>query len=285
MIVASPLEEDYLNLSAQTVEISDLRVQFKVEKSLEKNPNSAEIKITNLSEHTRASMTTFGSKVILRAGYGDRQAQLFVGDARVIDHTREGADWVTRIQAGDGARGYSHGRVSRSFPPGTPFADVIGFVGNALGIDGSAITKKVASVAGRQFAHGYTAHGRASTELDKVLRAAGYEWSIQDGKLQVLEPGEGTTEKVVELSSDSGLIGSPEMSVSKPRKKAKTGKAKKTKPPVLKFKALLSADIAPGRRVSFVSEKHTGIHRVLKITHSGDTHGGDWFTEGESEAL
>lgn len=271
VIVGTTEPNDYHTLRAITTEITDLRVEFKVNKDLKKNPNNAEISISNLSEKTRAKLQDKGAKVILQAGYKTTLATIFVGDVRTIDHTRQGPDWVTKIQAGDGERGYVNGRVSQSFAPGVKLEGVVGALADATG---QAVKKFTGlGMESKQFSNGYTAHGRSSAELDKVLKAQGYEWSIQDNAVQILKPGGVNTEKLVVLSADSGLIGSPEFSAPNNPKK----------PAVLKFKCLLSPELRPGGRVEFASLRHKGIHRIVKLTHTGDTDGGDWYTEGECE--
>lgn len=255
-------------------EVSDFRIQFKVKKTLSKHPNTAEITITNLSENARSKMQARGSRVILRAGYRDTLRQIFVGDARFIDHVRDGTDWLTKLECGDAERAYLTAFISQSFPAGTTAADVVLGIAAKLGLDTSGIN--LDRLRARQFAHGYSVHGRASSELDKVLRKLVFSWSMQDGRLQILvDERDAATERIIELSSDSGLIGSPEMCA--PRKKGK--------PAILKFRALLSAEIRPGGRVAFASVKHQGVHRILQCSHSGDTKGSEWFTDGEAEVL
>jgi hypothetical protein len=275
LVIGAPLAEDYKSLAAQIVEIDGLRTQFKIEKTLDKSPNTAEITVTNMAARTRSSLQAKGSKIILSAGYNSTLAQIFVGDARLIDHVRNGTDWDTKIQAGDGERAYLNGRVSESFAGGVRVPTIVSKVSKFIGLDASDAASKLNELQGAQFVNGYVAYGRASAELDKLLRARGYTWSIQDGRLQILKPGESATERVVSLSSDSGLIGSPEHGTAD----------KKDAPAVLKFKALLSPEIRPGGRVDFQSAKHKGLYRVLRVTHTGDTAGGDWYTEGEAEPV
>ena len=291
VVVAVPLDVDTDNLaaaafggaaaggfgkmSAQAIEIKDLRVQFKVEKTLDKHPNTAEIQITNLAERTRASLQNKAAKILLKAGHETTLAQIFYGDVTIIDHTRDGADWVTKIQCGDGERGFLHARVSESYKAGTPVSEIVTRLSQAMGLDiGNAIAK-AQGLASQQFVNGYVAHGPASKELGKVLKAAGYEFSIQDGRLQVLKPGETNTERIVTLSSASGLIGSPEYGTPD----------KKTKKSVIKVKSLLIPDLLPGGRVNLDSERHKGIHKILKLSHTGDTAGNDWYTEMEMEVV
>lgn len=273
LLVASPLREVQAGISHQFVEVEDLRVTFKVEKDLEKQPNRGEVTVYNLAEETRAGMTAKGAKVVVQAGYRDAVSQLFVGDARVIDHRLDGADWVTKIEAGDGERGYVFGHVSESFAGGVRLPKVVEVVAGKLGIDVSDVSK--ADFGGRSFPNGYAAHGRASRELDKLLGGAGFEWSVQDEKLLVHPPDKPGTRTVTVISEDSGLVGSPEYGTPDAQ----------GKPPVLKVKSLLIPSLLPGGQVKLVSRKHNGLHRVKAVVHTGDTHGGDWYTDAELEVL
>jgi hypothetical protein len=58
--------------------------------------------------------------------------------------------------------------------------------------------------------------------------------------------------------------------------------AEKTKPQTLKVKALLMPELRPGQLFQLNSIAHLGAYKCRKVTHSGDTHGGDWQTEIEA---
>lgn len=275
LIVAAPIADDYRTVSANVYEIEGLQVRFEVKKTLKKNPNDATIRITNLSPRSQAEMRERGIKVLLQAGYPDNLETLFVGDGYVGDTKTEGPDTVTTIQAGDGARAYLHARVAESFRAGTPASVVVRRLAEASGLDLGNVGAQAAQVAARQYANGYVAFGNATRELDKVLRSMGLEWSIQDGKIQVLRPGEGTTVNAVTLSSETGLIGSPE--VGTPEKKGQR--------PRVKFKSALQPSIKAGGHVLLDGLTHKGLVLVKQVTHVGDTHGDDFYTEAEGETL
>lgn len=281
VIIAAPLVDDprSLSISAQTLELAStddaevgFRLQFKVEKTLDKAPNTGDITITNLSASTRASLQSKNAKVILLAGYGDSLGQIFVGDIRTIDHVRNGSDWETKLQSGDGERAFLSARISTSFGVGTGAIKVIDTAATKL--TGGPIIGDLSGLSAKQFAGGYVMHGPASRELDKVLKANGYEWSIQDGHVYVRLPGAPVLERIVSISPDSGLVGSPEHGTSDNPKK----------PPLLKIKCLLSPELHCGGRVHVQSERYTGIYTIHKLTHTGDTAGGDFYSEMEVEA-
>lgn len=270
--IATKTAEDYRSITADVIEISDLRVSFKVTKHGGKEPNTAEVTITNLSPTQRNNLQAKGVKFILQAGYeGSGLVQLFKGDARTIDHLREGANWNTVIKSGDGERAFRFARVNESFAPGSPVGDVVKRIASKVGLGLGNVDKQIPNITGN-YAQGYAAAGPAARELDKVLSAAGYVWSIQDEELLILKPDEATTIQVPELSPESGLIGSPEFGAPE----VKGAK------PLIKVKCLLNGKIKIGSQVVLKSERHKGPVRVRKLEHSGDTAGGDWYTTFEA---
>lgn len=275
LTVTFPAGEALNQFGARVVEIADLRVQFRVRRHLSKEPNTAEIIVTNLSEQSRADLQGKGIRVVLNAGYEDAESSLFVGDVRDVDSSLDGPDWNTVIQCGDGERGYRFGRTSGSWRAGVRVTDVLRKIAEDMQLDSSTI-KGAESLAGRQFVAGYVAHGRSAKELDRILKGYVLEWSIQDGRLQVLSPPATTAESIVELSADTGMIGSPTLSTPE----------KRGDHPVLRVRSLLQPDIRPGRKISV--DSITGIKgtfKVLEVEHSGDTHGGEWFTDIEGRPL
>lgn len=263
--------------AAQGVKITDLRVQFKVEKTITKEPNTCEIQVFNLAQRTRAQLQARGTRVILLAGYDKDMPdlpQVFSGDSRTIDHVRDGPDWTTKIQCGDGERNYRFALVNESFRPGAAVAAVLRKCIAQMAVDPGNSEQKLAGIVD-QYVSGYAAQGKASAEIDSILSGQGLEWSIQDGRMQVLAPGEVSPDSAVLINAQSGLIGSPEHGSPE----ALGG------PGLLKVKCLLLPQVRPGRRIKVESLGVNGFFRVEKVSHTGDTHGGEWYTSCEARAL
>lgn len=269
------LFERAIRLTAGGLQVTGLRAQLRVMKTAEKEPNTAAVTVFNLSEQSRAAMQKKGLKVIVEAGYTGTIAQLFSGDARQVDHVREGPSWLTKIQCGDGETAYQYATVSENFRPGTAFGDVFAKVARATGWDVTDATATVRAAVPTVFRQGYAACGRASAEVDRLLRGRGLEWSVQDGRLQVLGLGKVTRETAVVLSAATGLIGSPALGTP----------AKKGKPALMKIKSLLQPELRPGRRVRVQATAVNGDFRVVTVTHSGDTHGQEWYSEIECSPI
>jgi hypothetical protein len=263
--------------------IEGLRVQFRVKKTVSKEPNECELSITNLAEQSRAALQAQGTKVVVEAGYEGELSQLFSGDSRFISHVREGANWVTKVQMGDGERAYRYAQVSESFRAGTSVATVFAKVAQQLALDIADAVAFVRSNTTEQFTHGYAASGKASKEIDRLLSGRGFEWSIQDGKLQVTKAGKAVVGSAALLSPTTGLVGSPAYGSPENSKdhvpfEGSTPKRDK-KGQILKAKSLLQPSIKPGGKVRLDSASVKGIFRVQTVVHTGDTAGQDWYTE------
>lgn len=258
------------------LEVTDLDAQFKAEKTLYQAPSTLDLSIFNLAAETRARMQKKGAKVVLLAGYEAKLETVFSGDARTIDHVRRGPDWVTRIQCGDGERAFKFALSSRSYKAGTSAKDVAIGLAKDLGAGLGNLAQQLATGNFRggmdQFVHGYAFSGQASRGFDGVMRTLGFEWSIQDGQLQVLRPTEPTKDSIVVLSAETGLVGSPEHG---------SPDVKGVKPSVLKVRSLLQPSIRPGRRIKVEAVNTKGLFRVEKVTHQGDTLGQDWYSDIE----
>lgn len=264
--------------SSEVIEINGgdggMRIQFKVKKTLKKEPNTSEIRVSNLSPDRRASLQKKGVKVLLEAGYKDTGlSRIFSGDVRTVDHVRSGADWETVMQLGDGERAWQFARVNESFAPGTPIANVVKTLAGSLGLDLGNTNDQLKDITGT-FDHGYCASGSASRAFDGVMKACRFDWSVQDGALQLLKPGQALSQSIPEISPSSGLVNSPEMGTPQ----------KKGKPTLVKFDALLTP-VKPGAKARLKSERYDGDVRVVSVEFTGDTHGGDWYSKIAGEVL
>lgn len=263
---------DVIEINGGTTDNRDvvgLRIKFKIDKTLKKQPNTSEISVTNLSPTRRASLQKKGVKVLFEAGYKELGlSRYFAGDVRTTDHVREGADWNTVMKLGDGERAWKYARVSESFGAGTRAADVIKSLGTSLGLELGNLNDQVAKI-DEVFDHGFAAVGSAARAFDKAIQSIKKSWSIQDGQLQILDPyaNEVVDLPIPEISPTSGLIGSPEMGAPK----------KKGGSPLVKFTSLL-IPTKPGAKVKLVSERYDGYVRVESCSFEGDTAGGSWYS-------
>jgi hypothetical protein len=282
------------------LEITGLDVSFRVQRTLKPaEPDTLELNIWNLSAEHRAALqnqkvigvrleagyrtpphrsaTTFGDEttaLLADIGAGAETLSLpliFGGDLRHASSTREGPDWITTISSGDGDAAAKK-RVNKSFGKGTPLRFAIEQVAKDLGLGLGQLSKHAALAelfdGGRQFPAGIVLSGNGFTELTRLLKSAGYTWSVQDGEIVVVRGGASYGSAVL-LSPTTGLVGSPSPAADHH----------------VQARSLLQPDLLPGRQVRFETEHVTGFYVVDSSVFSGDTAGQDWYVDIEAKAL
>lgn len=284
----------YRVLINNELEITGLHVSFAVRRSFKPEPDTLELNIYNLNEDHRGQLQK--QKVVpvqLEAGYAPPSelsagagaalddigvgAQsslpvLFKGDLREVASTREGPDWVTTISSGDGDKAKKK-RLHKSFGPGATLSFAIAQIASELGVGVGELPVDAQTMKlfkrGRSFQSGVVLSGNGFWQLTRMLDAAEFEWTIQGGRIVVLEKGTSVRGQAVLLSPETGLVGSPSPS-SDHR---------------VKFRALLQPDLVPGRQAKFEARHVTGYYRIETVSYTGDMAGGDWYADGEAKAL
>lgn len=282
--------------TGQARKIDGLRVKFRVVKTSESHPNTAELDIYNLSDATRTMFEAKDSRVELQVGYkgvptngflgigaGDGNGNVetvFIGNvAKAVPKTEghggkakkhrfsqtvmQGVDRITKVQLADGENRYRNARLTKGFPPNTTLNQVIDELTGALGLNKGARE----GLPNRKYANGLTLSGLVRDHMNVLTKGNALQWSIQDEALQIIPKNGQTSESVIVLSPKSGLVGSPQ----------KTDKG-------LEFSSLLQPQIRPGRRVKIDSAFIKGIFVIRKVTHEGDSHDGDFLSKCEASS-
>ena len=264
--------------------IKDLRIVFKVNKNLDKEPNKAEISIYNLSQQTRNNIDGFGAKdqqfgqdVFLNAGYkdGDGEDVLFIGNITNITHKFEKPHVITVIHAQDGQKSLNSVKANISFKSGSSAKDVLNTIIKLYPV---ASDKLGINVDDKRYLSGFSFSGNASDAMDKVTRFLGLEWSFQNNELKFIPLDESDQSRIVLLTPKTGLIGSPEREDKQDRKSK--GKSKIVKAG-WKVKCLLNPKINPSGRLAIQSREIPDVQdfTIIQVDHIGDTHEMDWTTE------
>lgn len=255
-----------------TTLMDGFRVVFSIEQTDRPEPNSSEISIYNLSEDFRGRIQDRDLPVVLEAGYGNDISQVFSGQMRRdgISTRRDGPNWITTFKSLDGGDAFRNSRIQESFAAGTKLRPVLEKLARSMGVGiGNSIAKiSEGDAIGTltEFTEGTVLSGKTSSEFDRLLRSIGYDFSIQDGKLQVARLGQSTEKTAVLLSPGTGLVGSPE-----PGAKGLT-----------KIKSLLQPVIRPRRLVRLETNQLSGFYICRKVKHTGDTDGPAWYSEIEA---
>ncbi len=263
-------------LTLGETQVEGLRISFKIDRTDEPTPDTAEISVWNLAETTREGLTSSRSlPVTLEAGYGTLQL-LFLGDIMEngVTTARKGPDWITTLRTGDGLSCHRTNRVTHNIPKGMPINQaVVGLLQKMSGVD---VTNAIAQVnaglpglvSARPSYNGTVLQGSALQELNKFVRAFGYRVIVVHGKVEFHQiTGTYSDGTVPSLSPTSGLLGAPVA----------------TQDGFIQFRCFLRPEIAPKRQVQVIwSQVPLGLFIVArKITHTGDTRSAEWYTEVE----
>ena len=278
--LAKPFADSFARLEPNAVEVTDLRMAFKIEKKLQKNPNTAEITIYNLAPQTRALIEKKPLHIRLDAGYGNSVYRLWIGDMTFSSSKFDNVDWITTIEVANGERAYNHARVNRSFKKaqggtGTCAGDVVNEVAKSMEMKVVAPPDVKAELNSAELKQAMSIRGPSRKVLDKVLTPRGLEWSIQDGELQILRPEQLRNDQAHLINQSTGMVGTPEYNApKKPGEKA-----------VLKLKMLLHAGLVPGQKIKVESDTISGVFRLEAVTHTGDTFTNDFYSDIEAKPV
>ena len=249
-----------------------LRVQFKIHKNKASTMNTGDLTLYNLTKSTRTKLQEKNAPVTIEAGYIGNIGAIFLGNMTISNQVKQGADWVSKYAIGTSVQSFKAGRLNKPYPPGTPksnvIMDLISTLGYGLGNAEIALTNALMKGA-PNFEKGFAVTGKASLALDKIIDGIGLEYSVQDGAIQILEPGSSNQDSSVYIDKSHGLIGNAEQGEDKNKK------------PVVKVRSLLQATLVPGRVVVLNSEDASGNFTIESVTHSGDTWGTEWYSDLE----
>ena len=260
-----------IRVTLDDITIDGMDVRFRVNRSLSKDPNEAEIAIFNLSEKTRALFQR--QKILtckLEVGYvGKGYFTLYSGDLRKCSNERQSADWVTTVETADGDEKLSQVRINEPQGLDQNVGNTLVNMMKKMGLGEGNVNRE--SILSYLIDNGidiireaYTTSGKLWDEVDRLAKAVNKEISIQNGTPQLLDTGTTLGPPNVYLTPETGLIESPQAG-----KKGLTS-----------AKALIQQNIVPGRRVIIDSEHFTNaVFRVEKVTYTGSNFEQAWYAD------
>jgi len=273
------------------LDLSNLRVTFKVEQSDIETPNLLIVTIYNLSDDTSNRIGGEFTNVNLQAGYeGGSYGQIFMGNIKWIERGKEkNTDKYLRIWAGDGDQAYNFTVCNQALAAGTSAKEVMDYLKGKFAENGvgkaADFDHFVGVIPPQALSRGKVMFGLAREHMRDWSTKNGFRWSTQNGNL-VLVPITGYRPgTAVVLSSTTGLIGTP---------KADQGG--------VTARCLLNPNIVIGGLIQLnhddintlttsqlglkyastsISAATTwaGLYRVMVAEHEGDTRGQPWYTD------
>lgn len=242
--------------------IENLRTIFDVEATISGTPNVGIVEVVNLNKASRGKVGREWDWLRLEAGYrGSPGAEgnlgtILEGYIRDHEHIRAKTDVITHIECGDGDTGYREGVISETVDDGDVKTAVDKMLaempdvarGDMPGLEGVPPSKRPLVL-----------YGSIASELDKLGRAHGFYWSIQNGALEIIPEG-GAIDQEVVISPQTGMIGVPTLTDNG-----------------IKVQALLNPHVRPNRIIRVVSDtldmnvgSGSGRYRVDRVQFKGD---------------
>jgi hypothetical protein len=255
-----------------------LDVEFSIEKSNKREPNTCQVKIYGLGRERRASLPDEAA-VVIQGGYKDIIGTIFSGQSTLVDRgSRQGVEIITTIEATDSGEGYREAIVNRSWSGSVSTAEVLRYCLDAMAIGHGNLNANLSALTlgggGTTYRNGTTVSGPARAVVDRIVRTAGLRWSTQDGVFQLRNGSRPANANAIRLAQETGLVGSP----AKQYQKKRSGQVDPTKTKIT-AKALLNPGYYPGRLVVLESLEISGNFSVERCRHTGSAFGNDWHSD------
>lgn len=262
-------------------DLGELRVTFKTKKGDTETPNSAELRVYNLSESTVNSIGREFTRVVLQAGYRSNYGIIFDGNIRGTRTGREnGTDTWLEIIAADADRAYNFATVNTTLAAGSKPADRVNACQQSFAAKGAG-AGHVPDLGGGALPRGKVMYGMARKYMRDTAESTGCSWSFQDGKMQMVKADGYLPGEAVVLTHETGLVGTPEQ----------TNEG-------IKVRCLLNPKLRIGGRIKLDNKSiqqaqtslklnaqhpprmdNDGFYRILKVEFSGETRGTDWYAD------
>lgn len=270
------------------LDLSDMRIRFAVRRGDFKTPNSADIRVYNLSENTVQRIQKEFERVVLQAGYAGNYGVIFDGTIKQVRRGRESQDTTyIDITAADGDSAYNFSVMNVTLASGSTANDHLEQVLSSMKSRGVTMgeTPKLSET---KLPRGKVFYGMTRDFLDILGKTQDVSWSIQDGKLTLIPNNAYLPGEAVVITSATGMVGLPEQTQNG-----------------INVRTLLNPGIRIGKRLqinntsiqqyryglsinsgvsnSFVKQQakiaDDGFYKAIVVDHYGDTRGNEWYTD------
>lgn len=203
------------DVTGNGIDLSELRIKFTILQSDEESPNTANIRVYNLSEATVKKITSLTpveyNRVVLQAGYQDGNfGIIFDGTIRQFRRGRENnIDSYLDILAAEGDIPFEFSYVQQPLAAGWKQSDAISAATKAMGLKENIVTDSNGLLGGTN-PRGKVLWGLARVALRSATQSVGSTWSINNGTVQVIPLQGYLPNEAIVLNAKTGMIGVPE---------------------------------------------------------------------------
>jgi hypothetical protein len=204
------------------LDLSQFRTTFDINAAETETPNTAIIKVYNVSPDTARALTGGSwqnsefSRVVLQAGYGDKLGTIFDGQIKQCFIGRESpVDTFALIHAADGDDFYNFSVIAQTLKAGATNQDLYNALQRSATQQG-LITWQPLPASGQLLPNtggvlprGKVLWGMSRVALRMAADRAGMTWSIKNGKVVFApfnSPGDGA---IIDINSQTGMVNIP----------------------------------------------------------------------------
>jgi len=278
--------------SGNTIDLSSLHFKFKVLRGDIQTPNTADIRVYNISETTAnligQALKKEYSPITLQAGYEGIYGVIFQGTIKQLRLGRENAtDTYLDITAADGDGAYNFGVVNASLKAGATASQKVQAIAGSLapfGVTQGNVTGLNANPSPR----GTVLFGMARDLLRKIADTSQTSWSIQNGQLNMVPLNNFLPGSPIVITSATGMIGLPEQ--TQDGIKVRTllnpnikigGSIQINNKSIQQYRFPIGLTTAANNALlqQTIHLNADGLYKVLWVDYDGDTRGQNWYNE------
>lgn len=274
---------------AEAIDLSDLRIRFSVRRGTLSTPNTADIRVYNVSSATakKAQLKEFG-RVVLQAGYAGNYGVIFDGTIKQVRRGRESqTDTYLDITAADGDSAYNWSVINMTLAAGSTAQDQLDAVVKVMG-DRGVTMGEAPQLSQSRLPRGKVMFGLTRNVLDDLERTQDVSWSIQDGRVTLIPNTAYLPGDAIVVNYQSGMVGLPEQTQNGVEVRMLLN-------PSVKIGRLLKIDNASVQQYRYgvalrdqapneiiknqIDLDADGMYKVLMANSFGDTRGQEWYTD------
>lgn len=269
---------------------NDLHVTFEIEKTALSTPNKAKLSLFNLAPNTETLISNVFDQVVLTAGYGGQNSLLFSGEIATVNRKNTPPDVATELEAADGGFDYYKATVAATIAAGTDHNAVV-----AAAIASFTTVKPGQTVVSAQGTRtrGKVLSGATRDVLTAMAADLNAHWSIQNGQLVVCDVASHLPTPQIPLITGGSTFGGPggmigQVEITEAGIKVKTHLRPFEIGTLFEVRARTATTSTKQKKgqissagTSLFRQSPSGVYKVTKVKHTGDTRGDSWLTEVE----
>jgi len=251
------------------------RIQFEIIVEYGGAISYCDLAIFGLSKESANKLFKRGAVLSIRAGYVDNIDYIFRGKIKNVLKEREGADVITRLLSRGGSQDKK--TISRSLGENTELTTIIKACADAMGYALTINSDDFVDIP--PYMRGYTMTGDPKRYLDKLSKAHGFSYAIENDRIVVIGEGSFRKNTLIEVSQKTGMEGIPEVTEVGCDVSVRLNPALKIGARIDVQSELSTFNFSNIYFQNIPEQAGKGVYRIFKIEHSGDSYRDTWTTK------